>query len=748
MGIVISAFFVIASAQLKPPLDPTYGMAMPKLSLAMGHASPDAHWIWASTVSDNQTVFLRRSISLAKAPGAAELYITADDFFDAFINGHEVGSTHPDPNDGDVWSKIHKYDVGSLLTSGLDTIAVKALNAGGAAGLLARLEVNGKPVLLSDAGWRVSTGDPGQGWMETSFDDSSWPKATVEEAIDEGPWSGQLTGWPAPLSNAPWYLAHQKLPAKMVSLGIEPADWKDVADNETLLAPKLAAPWKAVFDFGKELTGRVAISSDEPVDVTVGTGESAEEAVNKPWKSIDLKLSPKPQFTPYTALRYAAVSFPAGATSAQVHIWFDHLYYPVAYLGSFDCSDPLLTKIWYTGAYTAHNCMQDDIWDAPKRDRARWMGDLHVSGEVINDAFLDKFLMEQTMDRLRKDAQGGRPATELPAGNVNGIPGYSCAWICGLADFERHVGDFEYLKSQQQALITMVEFMKTEIGDDGVFANKHGQWPFVDWAPEFNGDSPQARAATHLFLVRAARDAAFLFAQFGDSFRAQMATDWAQHLTEAAQAHLVDADGTFGDRRQENAMAIYSGVATQQQVESIYDKVLRPDSPAWGYQATPYYNYYILDAMTQAGHMQDAMNFVRMYWGGMIAQGATSFWEGYDPKWPKEDFHRHLNADNGDGYFVSLCHGWSSGPTSWLTERVLGVRPKTGGFAVCKINPSLGDLKWASGTVPTPHGQIKLKVVAEGSTYHVTVTIPPGVHADLGQKPLKTGTQTVEMPAP
>ena len=77
--------------------------------------------------------------------------------------------------------------------------------------------------------------------------------------------------------------------------------------------------------------------------------------------------------------------------------------------------------------------MQEDIWDAPKRDRARWVGDLHVSGEVINNVFADKFLMEQTLTRLRDDAGNG---------HVNGIPGYSCAWICALADFHRHLGDY------------------------------------------------------------------------------------------------------------------------------------------------------------------------------------------------------------------------------------------------------------------------------------------------------------------
>ncbi len=51
------------------------------------------------------------------------------------------------------------------------------------------------------------------------------------------------------------------------------------------------------------------------------------------------------------------------------------IVYPVSYVGSFESSDVQLNRIWETAAYTAHLCMQDDIWDAPKRDRGRWAGD-------------------------------------------------------------------------------------------------------------------------------------------------------------------------------------------------------------------------------------------------------------------------------------------------------------------------------------------------------------------------------------
>ena len=38
--------------------------------------------------------------------------------------------------------------------------------------------------------------------------------------------------------------------------------------------------------------------------------------------------------------------------------------------------------------------------------------------------------------------------------------------------------------------------------------------------------------------------------------------------------------------------------------------------------------------MAASGHRQEALGWIREYWGGMVKEGATSFWEGYDPAGP------------------------------------------------------------------------------------------------------------------
>jgi len=754
------------SAPASPPtLDPTYALPLPVQKALVPSA---AQWVWAGKEADNQTIYLRRTFEVKSLHQRqkARLWVTADDFFSLWINGHKVTESVPDPNDQNVWQQVHRVDVTAFLQPGPNVVAVRALNKGAAAGVIARLELPDGTLLETDGRWKVwDENEVPDHWQSLAFDDSQWKSAAPIAPLSGGVWAqfGGLADWPG--AEAP-YLAHLTLPFAGVSdvhagqgqiAGAEGFGIDTSAVLTVTPPPAQASDWPSlVLDVGKEVAGRVSIEALSSGTVSVGTGESLEEAVRAPWggqKKLDL-LPGTQATTPYSAFRFVRLAFPPALDGhapdgqglpLQLRVSVDHKYYPVRYQGTFDCSDPLLTKVWWTGAYCAHLCMQEEIWDAPKRDRRPWIGDLHVSGEVINNVFADRFLMERTITDLRDSAQGGRPPSELPASHVNDIPGYSAAWICALADFQRHQGDTPFLEKQHGPLLSLLNFMRAECDERDLFVNKTGKWSFSDWSPDFDGDSPAQHVATQLFYAKAAQEGAFLLREMGDKTGAAQVEGWSEALAVAARQNLSTGAGaagasTFGNRLQPNAMAIYSGVATKEQRAAIYAQVLAPDTPAWNRSGallgdrpvmSPYYGNYVLFAMSEAGHNADAMRVIRDFWGGMLAQGATTFWEAYDPRWPKEDFHAHLQADGQTGYFVSLCHGWSAGPTNWLTERVLGVRPTSGGFKTAEVAPDLGDLTWAQGDVPTPNGTIHERVQNIDGKMTLRLSLPPGVRADV-----------------
>ena len=135
-----------------------------------------------------------------------------------------------------------------------------------------------------------------------------------------------------------------------------------------------------------------------------------------------------------------------------------------------------------------------------------------------------------------------------------------------------------------------------------------------------------------------------------------------------------------------------------------------------------FYDYYMLQAKAKAGDYQGAMNNIRDYWGGMLDMGTTTFWEDFDLDWKTNasridelvqsgeiDIHANYGAYSYKKLRHSLSHGWASGPTSWLTEYVLGVQVLEPGCKVIRVQPHLGDLKFVEGTFPTPYGVVKMK---------------------------------------
>lgn len=734
-------------------VDPTYRMPMPHLTPPK-EAGATAHWIWLGPVVGDQQVEVRTVFALPAKPKTAQVWVTADDAFTLFINGRQVEKTQPVEQG---WAHAHQREVAAYLHAGKNVLAVQGTNqGGGAAGVLVELDVNGVQTVVSDSRWKaLLSASPPADWTGTSLDDSGWQNATDEGAVGTGVWGRGVTDWPH-MGASNWYMAHKTLGAVQVEalpgpdrvqnlsslLHRAPAN-TIVGSPESNLAP---GPRRILVDFGKELSGRIEIAGTEGAQVEVHTGETREAALrilkdarliaidnSGPW-SLTLH-GREVQTTPYTAFRYALLTFPGDQPVALTQVDCDFKYYPVEYKGAFDCSDPLLTQIWYTGAYTAHLCMQEDIWDAPKRDRGLWIGDMHVTGETINNVFADRFLVERSIAGGRAIAQRGRPDTEMPPTDVNDIPGYTAAYFGTLADFYRHDGDLAFLRSQHNSILSLLAYQQTQFDARHLFTNPYHAWDFCDWAPGYVKDTPQTLAATDLFAIYGVRQAVFLLTALGDTANAAKYTAWADTLTQAARTLLLDPHTqTYGNRVQENAMAVYADVATPAQQAQIYRTVLKAGTPAWTVPSagdlagsevmSPYYGNYVLSAYGRLGQVQAGIDLMRRYWGGMLARGTTTWWECFDPSFPQD-----MNWSLDRMPYLSLCHGWSSGPTSYLTESVLGVKPTSGGFKTVTIQPQLGDLAWAEGTVPTPHGSLRLHVKKGADGLVCALTLPAGIHA-------------------
>ncbi len=124
----------------------------------------------------------------------------------------------------------------------------------------------------------------------------------------------------------------------------------------------------------------------------------------------------------------------------------------------------------------------------------------------------------------------------------------------------------------------------------------------------------------------------------------------------------------------------------------------------------------------------------------MLDLGATTFWEDFDQTWvantarideiPAAVRRQFPNGFGrcSRGVRMSLCHAWYCGVTAWLSEHVLGVRPLEPGCRAIEVVPHLGDLTSVEGTVPTPHGTVRVRHIQDAAG-HLTSEIdgPNGV---------------------
>lgn len=371
-------------------------------------------------------------------------------------------------------------------------------------------------------------------------------------------------------------------------------------------------------------------------------------------------------------------------------------YRDIPYLGSFTCNDERLNDIWLTGAYTVQLNMQNYLWDGIKRDRLVWVGDMHPEVMTINSVFGYNDVVPKTLDLAKK---------QYPLPNwMTGKSSYSMWWILIQRDWYKYQGDLEYLKKQRGYLVGLLHQLASYIDENGKEVLDCER--FLDWPTSEN------KEATHVghqaLMVMTFKAGAELCELLDEPEVVKLC----QQSIEKLQKYEPELAGT----KQDAALLAMSGLIKP---ETANKKVLARKGV---HDMSTFYGYYMLKARAMAGDYQGAIENIREYWGAMLDLGATTFWEDFNIEWMENaaridelvpEGKVDVHATYGDycyvGYRHSLCHGWASGPTAWLTQYVLGVNVIEPGCKKVRISPHLGDLKWVKGTFPTPFGVLTIE---------------------------------------
>lgn len=519
-----------------------------------------------------------------------------------------------------------------------------------------------------------------------------------------------------------------------------------------------------LFDFGKETFAKTRITGlPDGADVQVNFGESEEEALDDTWSVIHFSVPGGVAPTEKTpddpcrrddvsrlwqreedgavavspvAFRYIWVGpaalalptasakpegsgqMPASAATMQTppHITAEYEYLPLTRRGSFTCTEEIVQRVWDVAAYTFHLNCREFFLDGIKRDRWVWSADAYQSLFVNRYLFFDPEIEKRTLIAL-----GGKQPFVM---HINTIADYSFFWIISLYEYYRTYGDTAFLAQIWPQLRAVMDFCIARTDDDGFLRGRDGDWIFIDWAPMDKTGAVCGEQILYAKAMECYAKIAELTGHSGDGLGAV-----AMELQDKIFVKFYDKEkGVFIDSfesgkrnvtRQSNILAYLFLPCGPTLRRQLYERVILNDGVAQ--ITTPYFKFYENQVHCMEGNGTLLETSIREYYGSMLATGATSLYEEYDPTLSGTKHY----AMYGNPYEKSLCHAWSASPVYLLGAYRLGVKNTGIAYDSFEVSPNPGDLAEFSGVVPLPDGEVRVSVTPE--EIRAVSTVPGGV---------------------
>lgn len=700
------------------------------LSAIEGYKKTDwtANWIWTESCAEDSYVAFRKTFTLEQAVPTATAFISAADKYVLWVNGELVvldGSLKRGPTPYDSY-----YDTVELtnLKQGENTIALLVAFNGRSgdgsivpvlvdeegdeytqAGLIFELDAGGTTI-CSDSSWkaarhtgyknRVTAGADYPGYSQSSmlaernvyFDARDDLGDFMAEGYNDSEWEDAT-----PVSKA------GDLPfGDLYSAMIQPIRFQDIVDfsnSASYVGTPLTQDTTLVLDLpgniqftpyfeleapaGKKLTFYTDTYTDKQelpnFKDTYVTAEGTQRYENYPWRSGSKLIIEAEAGVTFTRLGYRA----SGFNGEQV--------------GSFTSSDPGLDQLWQESLNTLAICMRDTYMDCPERERGPYMGD--ASNEI--DAALYSY--DQGGLDLTKKAilacvawtrTDGAIPSRAPSVKPQEIPNQSLIFMTSVYHYWLHSGDRETAEAYCNAFLNYLRLVEME---NGLPVYRDGSWTWDDWGDRI--DTQLLQTGIYYYALNVTKSLADdLGITEGTEFLAErmdsMRENWrAVYYTEEG---FKSPDSKYVDDRA-NAMLALSGLAGEKDWPLITDVIMST------YQASPFIEKYVLEALCVMGRIDLALQRMRDRYAPMLNDEYDTLWETFD------------------GETGTVNHGWTAAPLYILSKYAAGIRPTQAGFEAYEIAPG-NELDSFHCTVWTPKGEITVELETAAAEKTLTVT--------------------------
>jgi alpha-L-rhamnosidase len=397
--------------------------------------------------------------------------------------------------------------------------------------------------------------------------------------------------------------------------------------------------------------------------------------------------------------------------------------------GSLQSDDQLVNSIYNICAQSVISGVDDTFTDCPTYEQVNWNFDNRTAS--IGDALTcaNWAVTRNSIELFAEDPHYPKLVrSQYPSTWFSQIPMWSFNWILWCRDYYLATGDGEFTRRMFPRVAAGIDEAIGKIGQRGLL-ELHGAWHFVDWGPgrDDNHDIMSVEQAglaetlgAGMILAEMAGGEALSKAQRWKNARESLIAAANQHLWDPQREAYFDSIHEDGSPSPVSSMAtnaamVAYGVAPDERAGKLAQRIAARDPQLLAY-GSPYGLYYILEMFDRMGAVDEIFKLIRQRWGEMVLAGDTTTWETFSewngPVWPTR----------------SRCHPFAAYILKYYARYLLGIESLAPGYAKVRVNPKPPQgMNQCSGSIPTPHGPIRVGWKVKDGKPEVAVELPTGI---------------------
>jgi hypothetical protein len=731
------------------------------ISQRLLHGGWNAHWISCPGVAEKAygVYHFRKAINLAKVPSKFIIHVSADNRYQLFVNGTQVGRG-PARSSRYNWN-FGTYDIAPYLKNGKNIIAALVWNMAEFApvaqiseqtGFLLQGDSTTEEVLNTNTSWKVlhdtaylpcatnmgavlhsyvvvGPGDEVHakdypwGWENSDYNDSNWQAAKIlyTPVVMSGFGSDNI-----------WTLAPRTIPQmeekmqrmnKVVRTEGTNANSDFLKGNAPLKIPAHSNE-KILIDQSFETVGypvlKVNGGKNSMVKLTYaealydknGQKGNRNEIEGKTITGLFDIFYPDGEkgrsFSPLwiRTWRYLQLDIETKDEPLVIEdIYGTTSGYPFVQKATFSSSDSSLKDIWKVGWRTARLCAGETYFDCPYYEQLQYEGDTRIQSLISlyntgDDRLMRKAINDFYISRVPDGLTQGR----FPSSRLQVIPPFSLYWVSMLYDYWMHRQDDAFLAKYLDAANLVLKWYEQHIDPAYQMLGPMDWWNFVDWNDAFPGGTPDGANDGHSAVVTlqyayTLRQASQLFDYFGRKENSAHYLKLANSLAENTRLHCFDKTKMeMANTPLKNTFSQHAGIMAilADAVPANEQKqVLKNILSDTSLSQATFYYRFYLTRAMVKAGLGDLYYSQLTPWRDMLKNGLTTFAEKPDPT-------------------RSDCHAWSASPEYDFLATICGIMPDAPGFKKVKIEPALGELTEVKGSMPVPDGTITVMLTRKG----------------------------------